>query len=94
MCFLLECRNTHAYTLSESLSQTDTDTCTHHINAHGKQCRHHDPDERFMATSDITAKLEHYEGQLDKGLQVSIRNAIISQLEDSSSDVQTVAVKW
>jgi len=58
------------------------------------QTSHHDKDERFMATSDLTQDLEQLEGVIDNSLQAPIRNAIIKQLEDSSTDVQTVAVKW
>ena len=47
-----------------------------------------------MATSDLTQELESNEGLVDATLQGPIRNAILKQLEDSSTDVQTVAVKW
>jgi hypothetical protein len=58
-----------------------------------KQTAHHDKDEKYMATSDLTTELEGVEGAIDASLQVAIRNAILAQLEDSSTDVQTVAVK-
>ena len=49
---------------------------------------------RFMATSDLTGELEKIEGQLDASLQSPIRDAIVNRLDDSSGDVQAIAVKW
>eukprot|EP01083_Nonionella_stella_P042265 114251_1 len=58
-----------------------------------EQTRHHDKDERFMATSDLTTELQKVEGELDLSLQTPIRNAILGQLDDNSNDVQAIAVK-
>src|SRR4051812_37636260 len=64
------------------------------IQKHLEKMKDYDKDERFMATSDLTTELEGIEGIIDGSLQAPIRNAIIKQLEDSSTDVQSVAVKW
>jgi cullin-associated NEDD8-dissociated protein 1 len=53
---------------------------------------HFDPDERYMATSDLIAQLSG-ESRIEPSLQVPVCNAIIKQLDDKSADVQTVAVK-
>merc|ERR1719163_2621125 len=58
-----------------------------------KLTKHHDKDERFMATSDLTAELEKVDGQLDSGLQTPIRDAILTQLDDPSNDVQAIACR-
>jgi hypothetical protein len=58
------------------------------------QTQHHDKDERFMATNDLIGELEAVEGAFDASLQTPIRVAVLKQFEDSSTDVQTVAVKW
>lgn len=54
---------------------------------------HYDKDERFMATSDLMQEINKIEGALDVPDQKLVRNAIMKQLEDSSNDVQAVAVK-
>lgn len=45
------------------------------------QTRHHDKDERFMATSDLTTELDAIDA-IEKGLQGPVRDAIVSQLSD------------
>jgi uncharacterized protein (DUF2267 family) len=54
-----------------------------------------DKDERYMAMNDLISELEGLaEGnQLDVSLQLPVSKAILTLLEDQSSDVQTVAVK-
>ena len=47
-----------------------------------------------MATSDLTTELSQVEGLLEASLQVPVRNAILKQLDDTSIEVQAVAVKW
>ncbi len=46
-----------------------------------------------MATSDIITEFEQYDGVIESSLQEAVRNAVLKQLEDSSIDVQAVAVK-
>ncbi len=55
---------------------------------------HHDNDERYMATSDLTTEISQVDGTLETSLQPQIRNAILQQLNDKSIEVQAVAVKW
>jgi hypothetical protein len=54
-----------------------------------------DKDERYMAMSDCITELEGLADgvQLDVALQLPLSKAILTLLEDQSSDVQTVAVK-
>lgn len=59
-----------------------------------RRAQNYDKDERYMATSDLVGELEAVEGVLDASLQGPIRNTVLKQLEDSSADVQSVAVKW
>ena len=54
---------------------------------------HFDKDERYMAMSDLIIELELV-SELDTTLQTYIRNATLKLLEDSSTECQTVAVKW
>ena len=46
-----------------------------------------------MATSDIINELEQSDTVLDNQLQIHISKSILSQLDDGSTDVQTVAIK-
>eukprot|EP00474_Spongospora_subterranea_P005338 CRZ05796.1 hypothetical protein [Spongospora subterranea] len=55
------------------------------------QCSHHDKDERYMAISDLKSEIES-QPLLESSLQLSIRSAMFARLEDSSSDVQAIAV--
>eukprot|EP00462_Mataza_sp_D1_P022295 CAMPEP_0175136666 /NCGR_PEP_ID=MMETSP0087-20121206/9404_1 /TAXON_ID=136419 /ORGANISM="Unknown Unknown, Strain D1" /LENGTH=1304 /DNA_ID=CAMNT_0016419451 /DNA_START=35 /DNA_END=3949 /DNA_ORIENTATION=- len=57
-----------------------------------KLTTHHDPDERIMATSDIITQVEKLE-TLPAKYQGLIFNAVLAQLEDTSTEVKTVAVK-
>lgn len=63
------------------------------INEKLKKMDHYDADERYMATSDLIAEMAKQQGQLDSSLQLPIRNAILKQLDDKSSNVATLAVK-
>ncbi|XXQ33054.1 TATA-binding protein interacting (TIP20) domain-containing protein [Plasmodiophora brassicae] len=67
-------------------------TSTQRIRGLLERTRHHDKDERFMATSDLTTELDAIDA-IEKGLQGPVRDAIVSQLSDQSNDVQAVAVK-
>eukprot|EP00466_Bigelowiella_natans_P003407 jgi/Bigna1/133876/aug1.23_g8584 len=57
-----------------------------------EETTHHDFDTRYMATHDLTAELEKVD-VLESTLQCRIRRAIITQLDDKNTDVQTVAVR-
>jgi len=57
-----------------------------------KNAGHHDNDTRYMATHDLITELEKVD-VLDQSLQIRIRQAIIQQLDDKNTDVQTVAVR-
>lgn len=46
-----------------------------------------------MATSDIISELEQSDQQLDTSLQAQVSKAVLQQLDDGSTDVQTVAIK-
>ena len=58
-----------------------------------KKTQHHDKDERYMATSDLTNELEKVDGLLDSSLQTPIRDAILKQLDDVNNDVQAQAIR-
>jgi hypothetical protein len=47
-----------------------------------------------MATSDLMAHLDAFDGKVEEALQTQIRDAIIKELDDKSADVQTIAVSW
>jgi len=53
---------------------------------------HFDADERYMATRDLIKELTQIK-TLDQSLQVPIRKAILTQLDDKGADVSTIAVK-
>ncbi|GAB5360131.1 hypothetical protein AAMO2058_000601000 [Amorphochlora amoebiformis] len=57
-----------------------------------KNTGHHDNDTRYMATHDLITELDKVD-VLEQSLQVRIRQAIIAQLDDKNTDVQTVAVR-
>ena len=44
-----------------------------------QKTKHHDPDERYMATSDLMVELEKLDGVLDIALQESIQETILRQ---------------
>ena len=67
---------------------------------------HHDKDESiefilrrsfllgFMALSDLASELETPEFTLESASQDHLGKIVLARLEDSSTDVQTVAVRW
>lgn len=57
-----------------------------------EKAKHYDKDERYMATSDLKAELEKVQGQIDADLQIPIREMVLTQLDDGSDEVQSIAV--
>jgi hypothetical protein len=53
---------------------------------------HYDKDERYMATSDIINLLKK-ESKMDSTLESRLCTAVLKQLNDTSADVQAVAIK-
>lgn len=59
-----------------------------------KKATHHDKDERFMCLSDIATELDHPDcPALEPPLITTLARALTAALSDSSTDVQTIAVK-
>ena len=59
-----------------------------------KKASHHDKDERFMCLSDIATELDHPDcPALEPPLITTLARTLLTALNDSSSDVQTIAVK-
>ena len=59
-----------------------------------KKAAHHDKDERFMCLSDIATELDHPEcPALEPPLITTLARTLLTALTDSSTDVQTIAVK-
>jgi hypothetical protein len=52
-----------------------------------------DKDERYMATSDLCAELQK-DVKIDANMERRICSAVLKQLDDTSNDVQSIAVKW
>ncbi|ETO22841.1 hypothetical protein RFI_14352 [Reticulomyxa filosa] len=84
-------KNSNHYFWFTEITLEEMQTDAKNIRELLKKTQHHDKDERFMATSDLTAELEKVEGQLDASLQTPIRDAIMKQLDDPSNDVQAIA---
>ena len=57
-----------------------------------KQCKHFDKDQRYMATSDIGALLNQGV-KLDVNREREVCDAILKQFDDTSIDVQSIAVR-
>jgi N-methylhydantoinase A/oxoprolinase/acetone carboxylase beta subunit len=57
-----------------------------------KTC-HWDKDERFMATNDLISELAKENVRIDQLTEKRICAAVLKQLDDSSTEVQSVAVK-
>ena len=53
---------------------------------------HYDKDERYMATNDLCNEFNKGT-KIDEMMEAKICSAIVKQLDDSSNDVQTIAVK-
>ena len=53
---------------------------------------HYDKDERYMATNDLCNEFSK-ELKIDELMEARICAAVVKQLDDSSNDVQSVAVK-
>ena len=58
-----------------------------------KQTSNYDKDERYMATNDIASILTSGEIKIDVRMERAICSAILKQLDDTSNDVQSIAVK-
>jgi hypothetical protein len=58
-----------------------------------ERAKHYDPDERFMALSDLLTALEAHEDSTQHQLQTDIRATLLQKLHDQSADVQAIAVK-
>lgn len=66
-----------------------------------KDTAHYDKDNRYMATNDIISYLEHLDHRATSGttLELSVSKqhevckAVLKQLDDTSSDVQSIAIK-
>ena len=59
-----------------------------------EKTKNYDADERFMAMHDLVEQLKALTLPLDAALQVPVRDTILRLLNDGSSDVATVSVKW
>jgi hypothetical protein len=59
-----------------------------------EKTKNYDADERFMAMHDLVEQLKALTSPLDAALQVPVRDTILRLLNDGSSDVATVSVKW
>jgi len=57
-----------------------------------EKTKHYDADERFMAVQDLVNEIKSLQS-VDPSLQVPVRNAILSLLDDKSPNVSTIAVK-
>ena len=53
---------------------------------------HYDKDERYMATNDLCNEFNKGT-KIDEMMEAKICSAVVKQLDDSSNDVQTIAVK-
>ena len=51
-----------------------------------------DKDERYMATNDLIQELQK-DAQLDAAMERRVCAAVLRQLDDKSTDVQSIAVK-
>ena len=59
-----------------------------------KKASHHDKDERFMCLSDIATELDHPDcPSLEPPLITTLARTLLTALNDTSTDVQTIAVK-
>ena len=58
-----------------------------------KQTSNYDKDERYMATNDICTVLTNGDVAIDSRTEKAICSAILKQLDDTSNDVQSIAVK-
>ena len=57
-----------------------------------QKTKHHDKDERFMATQDMITELKAG-ASLDPLLERRVCEAVLNQLDDKNADVQSVAIK-
>lgn len=53
-----------------------------------------DKDFRFMATADLVTELEKDTFRMDADSEKKITQSVLKLLEDSSNQVQEIAVKW
>ena len=62
------------------------------IRTYIKQLAHYDNQERYMGLNDLGRELAK-EGGIPDGLERTICEAVLSKLDDPSTDVQSIAVK-